>query len=131
MEGETTEESSRGKESRLIGAVSIHERSSIFPDYMHVFGHWEGNTIVGKGRIRCVITLVERLSKRIVTLPTTGRKTDDIEESLHEWLTRQPINTVKSITFGRGLELLSGNKPFVILIQVCSLLIKDALGSVV
>lgn len=91
----------------------------------------EGDTIVAAHHKSCILTLVERLSKRIVTLPTTGRKTDDIEESLHEWLTRQPINTVKSITFGRGLELLSGNKPFVILIQVCSLLIKDALGNAV
>ncbi len=52
------------KRGRLTGAVSIHERKHVFPDYASTFGHWEGDTIVGKGRHSCVITLVERLSKR-------------------------------------------------------------------
>ena len=94
------------KRGRLTGAVSIHERQQIFPHYASTFGHWEGDTIVGKGRQSCIITLVERLSKRIITLPTKGRKADDIETSLHTWLVNQPINSVKSITFDRGLEFV-------------------------
>ena len=92
------------KRGRLKGAVSIHERSHVFPHYRSEFGHWEGDTIVGKGRKSCVVTLVERASKNIVTLPTQGRKATDIEASLHAWLTKQPVNSVKSITFDRGLE---------------------------
>ncbi|MFD0705678.1 IS30 family transposase, partial [Alloscardovia venturai] len=64
----------------------------------------KGDTIVGKGRKSCVVTLVERSSKHIVTLPTQGRTATDIEQSLHEWLTRQVTGAVKSITFDRGLE---------------------------
>ena len=89
---------------RIRGAVSIHERDNTFPYFNSEFGHWEGDTIVGKGRQSCVITLVERSSKHIVTLPTQGRKATDREASLHTWLTRQVTGAVKSITFDRGLE---------------------------
>ena len=43
------------------------------------FGHLEGDTIVGRRHGSAIITLVERVSKMIITLRTLGRKATDIE----------------------------------------------------
>ena len=51
-----------------------------------------------------MITLVERLSKAIITLPVKGRKAADIEESLDQWLSHLPRHLFKSITFDCGKE---------------------------
>lgn len=45
----------------------------IHPSYDEEFGHLEGDTIIGKDYPSAVITLVERLSKIIITLKPTGR----------------------------------------------------------
>ena len=44
-----------------------------YPSYDEEFGHLEGDTIIGKDHQSAVITLVERLSKIIITLKPTGR----------------------------------------------------------
>lgn len=45
------------------------------------FGHLEGDTIVGLKHKSAVITLVERLSKVIITLKPCGRQAIDIEKN--------------------------------------------------
>ena len=49
------------------------------------FGHLEGDTIVGIHHKSAVITLVERLSKVIITIKPNGRKALDIETALNQW----------------------------------------------
>ncbi|MGT2828060.1 IS30 family transposase, partial [Streptococcus himalayensis] len=68
------------------------------------FGHFEGDTIVGKDSKSAAITLVERQSKVIIALQTNGRKAQDIEQSLRDWLTKFPKNLFKSMTFDCGKE---------------------------
>ncbi|MDK6555951.1 IS30-like element IS6770 family transposase, partial [Enterococcus faecalis] len=51
-----------------------------------------------------VITLVERLSKVIITIKPNGRKALDIETALNQWFSRFPKNFFKSITFDCGKE---------------------------
>ena len=51
-----------------------------------------------------VITLVERLSKAIITLKTEGRKASDIEASINQWLFQVPSHFFKSIIFDCGKE---------------------------
>ncbi|WP_369669519.1 IS30 family transposase, partial [Enterococcus faecium] len=51
-----------------------------------------------------VITLVERLSKVIITIKPNGRKALDIETALNQWFSRFPKNIFKSITFDCGKE---------------------------
>ncbi|HAQ5715508.1 TPA: IS30 family transposase, partial [Enterococcus faecium] len=51
-----------------------------------------------------VITLVERLSKVIITLKPCGRQAIDIEKKLNHWFESVPKNLFKSITFDCGKE---------------------------
>lgn len=64
----------------------------------------EGDTIVGVHHKSAVITLVERLSKVIITLKPEGRKALDIEKVTTDWLQKLPRNLFKSITFDCGKE---------------------------
>ena len=52
---------------------SIHDRPDNYPDFNSEFGHLEGDTIVGIHHKSAVITLVERLSKVIITIKPNGR----------------------------------------------------------
>ena len=64
---------------------SIHDRPDNYPDFNSEFGHLEGDTIVGIHHKSAVITLVERLSKVIITIKPNGRKALDIETALNQW----------------------------------------------
>jgi IS30 family transposase len=91
----------RGKQSFTR---NISTRIENHPNIEEEFGHLEGDTIVGKGRKSCVITLVDRITKAIITLSTKGRKANNIEEALDDWLSGQPKHLWKSITFDCGKE---------------------------
>ncbi|NMA75316.1 MAG: IS30 family transposase [Bacteroidales bacterium] len=91
----------RGKQSFLR---NIRERVIDYPEFDSEFGHIEGDTIIGKDHKSAVITLVERLSKVIITLKPKGRKASDIKDSLEAWLENVPNHLFKSITFDCGKE---------------------------
>ncbi len=57
----------------------LREIAAINLDFKTEFGHLEGYTIVGEKHKSTVITLVEGLSKAIITLKTEGRKVSDID----------------------------------------------------
>lgn len=82
----------------------ISERNLDYPNFNQEFGHLEGDTIVGIHHKSAIITLVERLSKVIITLKPEGRKASDIEKSLNDWLEAIPQHFFKSITFDCGKE---------------------------
>ncbi|BCZ35687.1 hypothetical protein GVanDAA622_03780 [Enterococcus faecium] len=67
---------------------SIHDRPDNYPDFNSEFGHLEDDTIVGIHHKSAVITLVERLSKVIITIKPNGRKALDIETALNQWFSR-------------------------------------------
>ncbi|MDX6152536.1 IS30 family transposase [Marinococcus sp. PL1-022] len=83
---------------------TLADRDREYPAFRQEFGHLEGDTIVGRHHQSAVITLVERLSKVIVTLQPAGRKARDIETTLHRWCSRFPKHLFKSITFDCGKE---------------------------
>src|SRR5699024_588242 len=83
---------------------NISEREKDYPLFKDEFGHIEGDTIVGAHHKSAVITLVERLSKAIITLKPKGRKASDIETTLTEWFQSIPRNLFKSFTFDNGKE---------------------------
>lgn len=91
----------RGKEAFKR---TIHQRNKEHNNFKNEFGHLEGDTIVGKNHQSAVITLVERLSKVIITLRPSGRQAVDIENSLNDWFKRLPNHLFKSITFDCGKE---------------------------
>lgn len=83
---------------------NISERINDYQAFQQEFGHLEGDTIVSAHHKSAVITLVERLSKVIITLKPEGRKATDIEKMTTEWLQNSPKNLFKSITFDCGKE---------------------------
>lgn len=83
---------------------SIHDRKNDYTNFNDEFGHLEGDTIVGGKHKSAIITLVERLSKVIITLKPAGRQAKDIELRLNQWFQSVPKNLFKSITFDCGKE---------------------------
>jgi IS30 family transposase len=91
----------RGKQSFRR---TLSDRAQDYPAFPQEFGHLEGDTIVGRHHKSAVVTLVERLSKVIITLQPAGRTAGDIETTLHRWCSRFPKHLFKSITFDCGKE---------------------------
>lgn len=89
---------------------SIHDRTHDYTHFNHEFGYLEGDTIVGGKHKSAVITLVERLSKVIITLKPTGRQAIDIENRLNQWFQSVPKHLFKSITFDCGKEFSNWKK---------------------
>src|SRR5699024_9883569 len=91
----------RGKQAFKRG---IKDRDQEHPNFEKEFGHLEGDTIVGSQHKSAIITLVERISKCIITIKPEGRKALDIENSLNDWFQELPRNLFKSIIFDNGKE---------------------------
>lgn len=83
---------------------TLDDRMRHYPDFKEEFGPLEGDTIVGIHHKSAVITLVERVSKVIITLKPKGRKVKAIEEALNHWFERFPKHLFKSIIFDCGKE---------------------------
>lgn len=83
---------------------SIRQRNKEYSNYSKEFGHLEGDTIIGAKHKSAVITLVERLTKVIITLKPTGRQAKDIEHRMNQWFQTFPCHVFKSITFDCGKE---------------------------
>lgn len=78
---------------------NVAERANDYPEFQTEFGHIEGDTIVGARHKSAVITLVERISKVIITLKPEGRKAIDIENAMNQWFCSIPRHLFKSIIF--------------------------------
>lgn len=69
-------------ENRLLNRILRKKTNS--PKFQTEFGHLEDNTIVGVQHKNAVITLVERLSKVIITLKPEGHQAADIEKATNQ-----------------------------------------------
>ena len=82
--------------------VDIDER----PDKVNnreVFGHWEGDTIIGKGHQGAIVTLDERVSKLRMAYPVNTKQANKVAQAITQVLL--PIKTwVESITYDNGKE---------------------------
>ncbi|BDP90529.1 IS30 family transposase [Enterococcus faecium] len=89
---------------------SIRDRKTDYTQFDHEFGHLEGDTIVGGKHKSAVITLVERLSKVIITLKPEGRQAKDIENRLNQSIeVKIPAKSFKG-TFDCGKEFSNWKK---------------------
>lgn len=104
MKGKRKPNGHQEKRGKQAFRRSIHERSTDYSSFKDEFGHLEGDTIVGQKHQSAVITLVERISKVIITLKPCGRQAIDIENRLTTWFESIPKNLFKSITFDCGKE---------------------------
>ncbi len=84
---------------------TIHERDEKYPNAKTSieYGHFEGDTIVGKARKSAIVTLVEKYSKYIVLLKAS-RKSEDVKEAICKWLSSLHKSCISTITFDRGKE---------------------------
>lgn len=104
MQGKRKPNGHKERRGRQAFKRNISERVNDYPAFNTEFGHLDGDTIVGEHHKSAVITLVERLSKVIITLKPNGRTAKDIETSINKWCTQIPKNLFKSITFDCGKE---------------------------
>ncbi len=107
MKGKRKPNSHSEKRGRQIFKRHISERIEEFPLFNKEFEHVEGDTIVGRSHGSAIITLVERVSKIIITLRPKGRKATDIENALHSMFSSLPSHIFKPITFDCGKEFLN------------------------
>lgn len=93
----------RGK---LSNSKSIHERDKLIPDIKNTldFGHFEGDTIVGKDHKSSIITLADIKSKLTIPLVTENHKSTSVAQSIINFIIKLPQGTIKTITFDCGKE---------------------------
>lgn len=99
MKGKRNPNEHNERRGRQAFKHNISERLTDYTQFNQEFGHLEGDRIVGVHHKSAVITLVERLSRVIITLKPEGRKATDIKKATTAWLQSIPKNMFKSITF--------------------------------
>lgn len=88
--------------------IFIDERPKVVDEKQRL-GDWEIDTIVGKGKKDVIITLVERLSKKVVISCVTSKKPGDIAKEVIELLL--PLKPyVLTITSDNGIEFAHHEK---------------------
>jgi len=92
----------RDSRGRLPGKRPITDR----PDevaYRLIPGHWEGDTVVGRDRHHCIVTLVERKSGFVIIKKISARTSEQTTAAVIEAINEHP-NLFKTITFDNGTE---------------------------
>lgn len=90
---------------RINDCKTIHERDKQYPKAStnQEYGHFEGDTIVGKNRQSAIVTLVKKKSKYIVLLKAS-RKSQEVKDATLNWLNEHVEIGIKTMTFDRGKE---------------------------
>ena len=92
----------RDSRGRLPGKRPLTDR----PDEVKtrlVLGHWEGDTVVGRDRHHCIVTLVERKSGFVIIKKISARTAEQTTAAVIEAIHEHP-NLFKTITFDNGTE---------------------------
>lgn len=93
----------KSQRSRIPDRVSIHERPVIIDERVEI-GHWEGDTIEGKGHKDGIHTEVERVSRFLIAqkvLSITSEETIVVQKDM---FSRLPKYMRKSTTLDNGKE---------------------------
>lgn len=92
----------RDSRGRLAGKRHITERPAEV-EKRQVLGHWEGDTVVGRDRHHCIVTLVERKSGFVIIKKITARSAEQTTAAVIEAISEHPA-LFKTITFDNGTE---------------------------
>jgi transposase, IS30 family len=68
------------------------------------YGHWEGDTVVGKNQDGFIMTQVERKSGLLVAVKTPTKHATEMAQAAIASLLDMPVSWVKSITYDNGSE---------------------------
>lgn len=87
---------------RMGGKTPISQRPARV-QLRREFGHWEGDTVMGKDGRHCLLTLVERMTRwvRIIKLP--ARQAGEVNKALAREI-RRGVLKMKSLTLDNGTE---------------------------
>ena len=90
------------RRGRMSGKTPISQRPARVSQRLE-FGHWEGDTVMGKDGRHCLLTLVERMTRltRIIKLP--ARQANEVNKALAREM-RRGVLTMKSLTLDNGTE---------------------------
>ncbi|GAB2191546.1 hypothetical protein MAH1_31540 [Sessilibacter sp. MAH1] len=87
---------------RLTNKKSISERP-LSVENKRFFGHWEIDTVFGKGSKHCIVTLVERKSKYLLIGKLPNKSTKELNQRVLK-LILQNASRFKTITADNGTE---------------------------
>jgi transposase, IS30 family len=88
---------------RLRGKRSIDERPQSV-QRREEFGHWEGDTVMGKDGRHCILTLVERKTLKVRIRKLPARQVVEVNKVLRQELGPKGDLVIKSLTLDNGTE---------------------------
>jgi IS30 family transposase len=95
-----------GKPSRqgqILGKRSIEERPAEANERTQL-GHWEGDTMVGKGRRGYLVTCADRTSRYLIARKVEACAAELVAEKLQQTIRRLPAAKRRSLTLDNGRE---------------------------
>ncbi len=93
----------RHSRCKIPNRVSIHDRPEEI-EQRQTMGHWEGDTVVGKGRSGYIVTLVERKSYYLAASLMENKKPETCNRAILEAFGDIENELIKTITFDNGTE---------------------------
>ena len=91
------------RRGRLVGKKMIDTRPEAINDRTE-FGHWEGDTVMGRDGRHCVLTLVERKTLKVRIRKLPARRVQEVNRVLHQELGARGKLVIKSLTLDNGTE---------------------------
>jgi IS30 family transposase len=92
----------RDRRGQIIGRRPISERPAHIEERRQI-GHWEGDTVIGKGHKQAIVSLVERKSGYAVLAKVKNKTADLVSNAIIDRL--KPLATkVKTLTYDNGKE---------------------------
>jgi IS30 family transposase len=88
---------------RMRGKVPLSERPVAVNDRLE-FGHWEGDTVMGRDGRHCVLTLVERKTRLVRIIKLSARQVVEVNRAMARELGAQGKLLINSITLDNGTE---------------------------
>ncbi len=95
-----------GKPSRqgqILGKRSIEERPAQANERTHL-GHWEGDTMVGKGRRGYLVTCADRTSRYLIARKVQACAAEPVAQRFQQTIRRLPAAKRRSLTLDNGRE---------------------------
>lgn len=93
----------KSQRERIPQRVSIHDRPAVIEQRVE-FGHWEGDTVEGKGHKQGIHTEVERVSRFLMAVKVTALTSEQTSRVQQELFEKLPCSLRKSTTLDNGRE---------------------------